>query len=325
MGRFTHREEIMTRKGIVTGGAGFIGSQLVDLLVDREWEVLVLDDLSSGSIDNVAAARTRGPVSIHVTDVNAPELAEVVGRFGPEVMFHLAAQSKVRPSVEDPRHDAEVNVLGTINVLDAARRGGVRKVCFASSGGAIYGGGVKLPATETSDKHPESPYGISKKIVEDYFRWYRDLYGLGYTLCALANVYGPRQDPGLEGGVTAIFSLAMLEGRRPTIFGDGRQTRDFVYVEDVCDAFLRAADTGDGELVNIGTGREVSVLDLYETVAEVTGFTGSPMFVDPKPGDLERAVVNPSKAKKVLGWEAWTSLHDGIAETVQWYRSQSRK
>jgi len=311
----------MTRKAIVTGGAGFIGSQLVDLLVDREWEVLVLDDLSSGSIDNVAAARTRGPVSIHVTDVNAPELAELVARFGPEVVFHLAAQSKVRPSVEDPIHDAHVNVLGTINVLEAARRGGVRKVCFASSGGAIYGGGAKLPTSETAAKAPESPYGISKKVVEDYFRWYRDMYGVAYTLCALANVYGPRQDPGLEGGVTAVFSLAMLEGRRPAIFGDGRQTRDFVYVEDVCDAFLRAADAGDGELVNIGTGTETSVLDLYGVVAKATGFGGAPRFEDPKPGDLQRAVVDPSKAKKVLGWEAWTPLADGIAKTVEWYRA----
>jgi len=311
----------MTRKAIVTGGAGFIGSQLVDLLVDREWEVLVLDDLSSGSIDNVAAARTRGPVSIHVTDVNAPELAELVARSGPEVIFHLAAQSKVRPSVEDPIHDAHVNVLGTINVLEAARRGGVRKVCFASSGGAIYGGGAKLPTSETAAKAPESPYGISKKVVEDYFRWYRDMYGVAYTLCALANVYGPRQDPGLEGGVTAVFSLAMLEGRRPAIFGDGRQTRDFVYVEDVCDAFLRAADAGDGELVNIGTGTETSVLDLYGVVAKATGFGGAPRFEDPKPGDLQRAVVDPSKAKKVLGWEAWTPLADGIAKTVEWYRA----
>jgi UDP-glucose 4-epimerase len=311
----------MTRKAIVTGGAGFIGSQLVDLLVDREWEVLVLDDLSSGSIDNVAAARTRGPVSIHVTDVNAPELAELVARFGPEVIFHLAAQSKVRPSVDDPIHDARVNVLGTLNVLEAARRGGVRKVCFASSGGAIYGGGAKLPTPETAAKAPESPYGISKKVVEDYFRWYRHMYGLAYTLCALANVYGPRQDPGLEGGVTAIFSLAMLEGRRPAIFGDGRQTRDFVYVEDVCDAFLRAADTGDGELVNVGTGRETSVLDLYGVVATATGFGGAPRFEDPKPGDVQRAVVDPSKAKKVLGWEAWTPLAEGIAKTVEWYRA----
>lgn len=312
----------MTRKGIVTGGAGFIGSHLVDLLVDRDWEVLVLDDLSSGSMDNVAAARRRGQVTIHVTDVNAPELAEAVGRFGPEVIFHLAAQSKVRPSVEDPRHDAEVNVLGTINVLEAARRGGVRKVVFASSGGAIYGGGVKLPAKETSERAPESPYGISKKIVEDYFRWYRQLYGLQYTLCALANVYGPRQDPGLEGGVTAIFSLAMLEGRRPTVFGDGGQTRDFVYVEDVCDAFFRGADGGDGELFNIGTGDEVSVLDLYGAVADVTGFTEPPVFSDPKPGDVLRSVVDPSKAKRMLGWEAWTTLHEGLAKTVEWYRSQ---
>jgi UDP-glucose 4-epimerase len=312
----------MTRKGIVTGGAGFIGSHLIDLLVDRDWEVLVVDDLSSGSLDNLATARKRGQVSIHVTGATAPELGELVAKFAPEVVFHLAAQSKVRPSVEDPVHDAEVNVLGTVNLLEAARRSGVRKVCFASSGGAIYGGAAKLPARETYDKAPESPYGISKKIVEDYFRWYRSLYGVEYTLCALANVYGPRQDPGLEGGVTAIFSMSMLESRSPTIFGNGSQTRDYVFVEDVCDAFLRAADAGDGELVNIGTGRETSVLELFDTVAEAAGFGGRPRFADPKPGDVQRSVVDPSKAKKVLGWEAWTPLSEGIRKTVEWYRGE---
>lgn len=310
----------MSRKAIVTGGAGFIGSHLVDLLVDREWEVLVVDDLSSGRIDNLAGARRRGIANVHVTSVDEPELADVVGRFAPEVIFHLAAQSKVRPSVEDPLTDARINVLGTINLLEAARKAGVRKVCFASTGGAIYGDGVKLPAKETSAKAPESPYGISKKAVEDYFRWYSEVYGVDYTLLALANVYGPRQDPGLEGGVTAIFSLAMLEGRRPVIFGDGKQTRDFVYVEDVCDAFHRAADKGSGLFMNIGSGVETSVLDLYEVVAGITGYPTKPEFAPPKPGDIERSVLDASRAKKELGWEAWTSLEEGLGKTVEWYR-----
>lgn len=312
----------MTRKAIVTGGAGFVGSHLVDLLVDDGWEVLVLDDLSSGQMDHLSEVRQRAKVGIHVTDIGAPELGDLVGRFAPEVVFHLAAQSKVRPSVEDPVRDARINVLGTINVLQAAARAGTRKVVFSSSGGAIYGGGAKLPVKETSAKRPESPYGISKKIVEDYFRWFQEFHGLDYTIIAPANIYGPRQDPGLEGGVVAIFALSMLRGRRPTIFGDGSQTRDFVYVGDICDAFLRAADAGSGHLLNIGSGVETTVLDLYEAMARATGFADKPQFEAEKPGDVKRSVVDASKAKSTIGWEAWTTLDDGLRRTVDWYRTQ---
>jgi UDP-glucose 4-epimerase len=313
----------MTRKAIVTGGAGFIGSHLVDLLVDRDWHVLVVDDLSSGQMEHIGAARRRGDVAVHVMDVRGPELADVASRFGPEIVFHLAAQSKVRPSVEDPIHDAEVNVLGTINVLEAARIARVRRVVFASSGGAIFGGKARLPVTERSTMKPESPYGISKKIVADYFRWFREMHGVEYVLLAPANVYGPRQNPGLEGGVTAIFATTMLEGERPVIFGDGSQTRDFVYVEDVVDAFWRAAEAGDGLLLNIGSGQETSVLDLYDVLARITDFGKRPQFEAPKPGDVARSVVNPAKAKMALGWEAWTSLDSGLHRTVEWYKSRS--
>ena len=313
----------MSRKAIVTGGAGFIGSHLADLLVDREWDLLVVDDLSSGRLEHISSARRRGKVAVLIMDVRAPELSDATARFGPEVVFHLAAQSKVRPSVEDPLHDASVNVLGTVNVLLAAHRSGARRVVFASSGGAIYGGGARLPATERSAKRPESPYGIAKKIVEDYFRWFREAHGLEYVLLAMANVYGPRQDPGLEGGVAAIFARAMLEGRRPTIFGDGTQTRDYVFVEDVVDAFSRAADSGDGVLLNIGSGRETSVQELYELTAGLTGYPMRPEFVAPKAGDIARSVVDPSRAKAVLGWEAWTPLEEGLRRTVAWYREQA--
>lgn len=310
----------MKRKAIVTGGAGFVGSHLVDLLVDRDWDVLVLDDLSSGKMDYLTDARRRAKIGVHITDIVAPEIGDVVGRFGPEVIFHLAAQSKVRPSVDDPMHDAEVNVLGTIGVLTAAAAAAVRKVVFASSGGAIYGGAAKLPVKESAAKKPESPYGISKKIVEDYFRWFHAMHGIDYTLLAPANIYGPRQDPSLEGGVVAIFAQAMLRGHRPTIFGDGTQTRDFVFVADICDAFLRAADAGSGALLNVGSGRETSVLDLFGTIAAATGFEDPPQFDDAKPGDVDRSVVDASKAKSALGWEAWTTLEDGLARTVEWYR-----
>ncbi|MEX2323266.1 MAG: NAD-dependent epimerase/dehydratase family protein [Acidimicrobiia bacterium] len=307
-------------RGIVTGGAGFIGSHLVDVLVDNGWDIQVVDDLSFGEMDRLAGARRRGNVSVHVTDIQSEDLADVMQRFRPEVVFHLAAQSKVAPSVIDPIHDAMVNVIGTLNVLEATRRSGARKIVFASSGGAIYGSGVKLPAKETAAKHPGSPYGISKKLVEDYFAWYSATHGLDYTLLGLANVYGPRQDPGLEGGVVAIFARAMLENGRITINGDGGHTRDYVYVGDVCDAFLRAADAGGGLLLNVGSGVETSVIELFDQLAAITGYSKAPVFGPPRPGDVRRNVVDSSKAKKVLGWEAWTSLESGLRKTVEWYR-----
>ena len=311
----------MTRKAIVTGGAGFIGSHLVDVLLDRAWEVQVLDDLGSGRMEHLAEARRRG-TAVHVTDIRSPELAELLERYRPEVVFHLAAQSKVRPSVEDPVRDAEVNIIGTLNVLGASAAAGVRKVCFASSGGAVYGDGVRIPTKESAAKKPESPYGISKKVVEDYFRWYRESRGLEYTLLALANVYGSRQDPELEGGVVAIFSRAMQEGTRPTIFGSGRQTRDFVYVGDVCDAFVRSADAGDGLFLNIGSGVETSILDLYDMLADRAGFVDRPEFGPEKAGDILRSAIDPSKAKKALDWEAWTPLEEGLAKTVESFEAR---
>jgi UDP-glucose 4-epimerase len=309
----------MKRKAIVTGGAGFIGSHLTDILLDREWEVLVVDDLSSGKMDNLADARRRG-AGVHVTDVRTAELPELFARFAPEVVYHLAAQSKVRPSMDDPIRDAEINVVGTLNVLGAAHHAGARKVCFASSGGAVYGDGARMPVKETAVKRPASPYGISKKIVEDYFRWYHEVHGLDYSLLALANVYGPRQDASLEGGVVAIFAQAILGGRRPTIFGDGNQSRDFVYVGDVCDAFLRAADAGGGHMMNIGTGAEITINALYETMAGLMGYATRAEHAPAKAGDVFRSVVDASKAHRELGWEPWTTLSQGLAKTIEWYR-----
>jgi UDP-glucose 4-epimerase len=308
----------------VTGGAGFIGSHLVDVLVDTGWDVQVVDDLSSGEMERVSAARRRGNVTVHVTDIQSDDLTDVMQHFRPEVVFHLAAQSKVAPSVTDPIHDAMVNVIGTLNVLEATRRSGARKIVFASSGGAIYGSGVKLPAKETAAKHPESPYGISKKLVEDYFAWYSVTHGLDYTLLGLGNVYGPRQDPGLEGGVVAIFARAMLEKDRITINGDGGHTRDYVYVSDVCDAFLRAADAGSGLLLNVGSGVETSVIELFDQLAVITGYLRAPVFGPPRAGDVRRNVIDSSKAKKALGWEAWTSLEVGLRKTVEWYRTSGQ-
>lgn len=312
----------MTRRALVTGGAGFVGSHLVDLLVDRGWEVLVVDDLSTGALENLAGARSRGKVGVHVTGIRAPELADLASRFGPEVVFHLAAQVKVPVSVLDPVRDAEVNVLGTLNVLESARRSGARKVVFASSGGAVYGPRTRLPAAEKSARVPPTPYGISKKIVEEYFRWYAENHSLSYLLLAPSNIYGPRQNAGAEGGVVAVFAEQMLAGQRPTVFGDGTQTRDFVFVADVVDAFVRGADAGDGVFLNVASGVETSIAGLYDLIASLTGFPVRPDFAAPRPGDVLRSVLDPGRAAKVLGWQPWTPLEDGLAATVEWFRTR---
>jgi nucleoside-diphosphate-sugar epimerase len=292
----------------------------VDRLVDEGWAVLVVDDLSKGHVTRLETARQIGGITFHQMDIRSSELIPLFERFMPDVIFHLAAQSAVRPSVDDPGFDADVNIRGTINVLEAARASGARRVVFSSSGGAIYGDGVKLPARETYAQRPDSPYGISKKVVADYFRFYRRTYGIDFVLLALANVYGPRQDPYGEAGVVAIFSRTMLDRRRPTIFGDGSQTRDYVFVDDVVDAFVRGIEFGVGRLFNIGTGTETSVLELYERMARICGFDLPPIFADSKPGDLERSVVDPSRALRHLAWRSWTPLSRGLRLTVDWFR-----
>ncbi len=310
-------------KAMVTGGAGFLGSHVVDLLVDEGWEVLVVDDLSSGALDGLAGARRRGKVSVHVTDIRADELSDVATRFGPSVVFHLAAQVKVPASVADPIGDADINILGTLNVLQAARRSGARRVVFASSGGAVYGPRVRMPATERSTRVPPTPYGISKKAVEEYFRWFADTYGIEYVLLAPSNIYGPRQTAGTEGGVVAVFIERMLAGERPTIYGDGNQTRDFVYVADVAEAFVRAAHAGDGLFLNISSGLETTIVGLCERIAELTGSGLRPQFEAPRTGDVIRSVLDPSKAKSVLDWEPWTSLERGLTETIAWFEGKA--
>ena len=310
----------MIGRAVVTGGAGFIGSALVDRLVDDGGHVLVVDDLSTGKLDNLREARGRHSVTFHQMDIQAPDLIEIVGRFEPQVVFHLAAQASVPNSVADPVFDAAVNVLGTVNVLVAARDSGAERVVFTSSGGAIYGEPDKIPANEKTARRPDSPYGVSKLVAEDYFRYFESAFGLDYCLCALANVYGPRQDSSGEGGVVAIFTEMMLKRQAPTIFGDGTQTRDFVYVEDVVDALVRGAEIGGGVFLNIGTGRETSVLELYKALAELAGFERDPRFGPPRPGDILRSAVDASAAKKHLGWEPWTSLTEGLARTLLSFR-----
>ncbi len=312
----------MSGKALVTGGAGFIGSHLVDRLIDDDWEVLAVDDLSKGHLDRLAEARRIGHVHFHQLDICSGEFREAVRRFEPNVIHHLAAQSGVRPSVEDPMFDARVNVLGTVNVLQAAAESEAQRVVFASSGGAMFGEVPGDPVTEDAPAFPDSPYGISKKIVEDYFRYYRQTAGVDYVILALGNVYGPRQDPHGEAGVVAIFARQMLDGRRPVINGDGEQARDYVYIDDIVDAFARAGEIGGGVRLNIGTGVATSVNALYEHVARAAAYDGSPEYGPAKDGDLARSVIDASAAKAQLGWQSWTDFESGIAKTVEAFRRE---
>lgn len=305
---------------LVTGAAGFIGSHVCDRMLAEGYRVVGVDDLSSGRIANLAEARASGgEFTFHNLDILDEGLEAVFRKHRPELVMHLAAQPGVRPSLEDPRRDAEVNVLGTINVLEAASRSGARKVVFASSGGTIYGEPRRLPVKETaaSGSRPRSPYGITKKVAGDYLRYYQQFRGLDYTELALANVYGPRQDPRGEAGVVAVFARAMLAGEPPTIYGDGNQTRDYVYVEDAVHAFALAADAASGKLVNIGTGLETSVNHLFRLLAEITGFRGEPQFGPLPPGELRRSCLDISLAESELGWKPWTQLEEGLRATVE--------
>ncbi|HVX19273.1 MAG TPA: NAD-dependent epimerase/dehydratase family protein [Acidimicrobiales bacterium] len=312
---------------LVTGGAGFIGSTLVDRLLAEGHAVDVVDDLSRGSLANLAEARAdrSHEVTFHQIDIRDPGVTALIARRQPEVVFHLAAQVDVRVSVADPALDAAINVVGSLQVLEGARQGGARKVVFASSGGTIYGDvpGTELPIKESHAQQPVSPYGVAKKVVTDYLHVYRDLYQIEYTSLALANVYGPRQDPHGEAGVVAIFAGRLLGGEPCTIFGDGRQTRDYVYVDDVVDAFVRAAEKGSGLVLNIGTGVETSVVDLYRTMAGLAGVVGEPEHAPARPGELERSALDASRAAIHLGWEPWTTLPEGSAAVLRWFHDRS--
>lgn len=307
-------------RSVVSGGAGFIGSNLVDRLVDDGHEVFVIDDLSSGSLANLTDARRRGSVILHQIDVASPEVVDLVRSFQPNNVFHLAAQIDVRRSVADPVYDAKINVLGTINMLEAARHGNADRFVFSSSGGATFGDTFNIPTPETQKREPASPYGVSKLVVDEYFRYYHDTFDLDFMSLGFANVYGPRQDPHGEAGVVAIFIGDLLGGRTPTIFGDGNQTRDFVYVEDVADALVRGARVGGSRYLNIGTGVETSVARLYEYIVESTGADIAPIMAAAKRGEQLRSCLDASAAQEHLGWEAWTPLAQGIDETVAWFR-----
>ncbi len=306
---------------LVTGGAGFIGSTLVDRLLADGHEVSVIDDLRHGHPANLAEGLGTGRCTIHPVDITAPALHDVVRDVAPEVVFHLAAQVDVRASVTHPIADAHTNVLGTVSVAEAARRAGVRKIVFASSGGSIYGTPELLPVSEATPINPKSPYAASKVSGEVYLNAYRELHGLDCTHLALANVYGPRQDPHGEAGVVAIFAESLLHDRPTTVFGDGGNTRDYVFVEDVVAAFVAAARiAGSGTRFNIGTGIQTTDRELHRFVAIAAGARDEPRFVQARLGDLRASALDPTAAREALGWKPQVSLEEGVARTVEHFR-----
>ena len=309
---------------LVTGGAGFIGSHLCDRLLAEGKRVVAMDDLSTGRIANLAEARGYGQqFTFYNMDIRVEEIRTVFERHRPEVVMHVAAQASVSRSVKAPAEDASVNVMGLLNVLESACATGTRKIVYAASGGTLYGEPRQLPVKESARRsaRPASPYGISKAIGLDYLRFYRSLRGLDYAALALANVYGPRQDPNGEAGVVAIFGSQMMAGQTPTIFGDGNQTRDYVFVDDVVHAFALAADRGPGGLYNVGTGLETSVNRIYQLVAEIIEFRREPRFGPPREGDLRRSALDVELVARELGWRPWTALEVGLPGTMESLRS----
>lgn len=310
-------------RALVTGAAGFIGSTLVDRLLADGHTVVGLDNFASGRASNLEHL-VGNPAHVFVeADIVTADLEAILDEHRPEVVFHLAAQIDVRHSVADPQFDASVNVIGTVRLAEAARRAGVRKIVHTSSGGSIYGTPPTYPTPETVPTDPASPYAAGKVAGEIYLNTFRHLYGLDCSHIAPANVYGPRQDPHGEAGVVAIFAQALLSGKPTKVFGDGNNTRDYVFVDDVVDAFVKASgDAGGGQRFNIGTGVETSDRQLHSAVAAAVGGPDDPEFHPPRLGDLKRSCLDIGLAARVLGWQPKVGLQQGVARTVEYFRNQ---
>lgn len=309
-------------RALVTGAAGFIGSTLVDRLLAEGHSVVGLDDLSGGRLANLDAARAQDFDFVRA-DVVTADLDGIVAKARPEVVFHLAAQIDVRRSVADPEFDATVNVVGAVRLAEASRRAGVRKVVNTSSGGSIYGVPANLPTSESEPVNPASPYAASKVAAEVFFNSFANLYGLACTHIAPSNVYGPRQDPHGEAGVVAIFIQSMLADEPTRIFGDGSNTRDYVYVDDVVDAMVRAASgVGNAERFNIGTSLMTSDRDLHTAVAGVVGVPDDPVYAPPRLGDIAASCLDSARARAVLGWHPQVNLAEGLRRTVAHFRAR---
>ncbi len=310
-------------RALVTGAAGFIGSTLVDRLLADGHTVVGLDNFASGRASNLEHL-VGNPAHVFVeADIVTADLEAILDEHRPEVVFHLAAQIDVRHSVADPQFDASVNVIGTVRLAEAARRTGVRKMVHTSSGGSIYGTPPTYPTPETVPTDPASPYAAGKVAGEIYLNTFRHLYGLDCSHIAPANVYGPRQDPHGEAGVVAIFAQALLSGKPTKVFGDGNNTRDYVFVDDVVDAFVKASgDAGGGQRFNIGTGVETSDRQLHSAVAAAVGGPDDPEFHPPRLGDLKRSCLDIGLAARVLGWQPKVGLQQGVARTVEYFRNR---
>jgi UDP-glucose 4-epimerase len=306
------------RRVLVTGGAGFIGSNTVDLLVREGYSVSVVDNLSTGRKGNL-----NPKARFHMADIVSPKLEAVFRKEKPQAVIHLAAQIDVRKSVSEPGYDARVNVLGSINLLETCRRHGVEKLVYSSSGGAVYGEPEHNPVDERHRIMPLSPYGASKYAVEKYVQMYSATYGLDYNILRYGNVYGPRQDPLGEAGVVAIFTGLLLGGRRPLIWGDGRQTRDFCYVGDIAQANMKGlVKRGRSKVYNIGSGAETSVNGITGKLIKAVGSRLKPAYGAPVKGEVRRICLDVGLARKELGWKPKTSLDAGLAATVEWARSR---
>jgi UDP-glucose 4-epimerase len=308
-------------RALVTGAAGFIGSTLVDRLLGDGHAVVGLDNFATGRATNIEHL-AEDPAYVFVeADIVTADLHAILDEYRPEVVFHLAAQIDVRHSVADPQFDASVNVIGTVRLAEAARRAQVRKVVHTSSGGSIYGTPPRYPTPETVPTDPASPYAAGKVAGEIYLNTFRHLYGLECSHIAPGNVYGPRQDPHGEAGVVAIFAQALLSGKSTRVFGDGSNTRDYVFVGDVVDAFVKASgDAGGGQRFNVGTGLETSDRQLHSAVAAAVGAPDDPEFHPPRLGDLKRSCLDIASAERVLGWRPKVQLDDGVGRTVEYFR-----
>jgi len=305
---------------LVTGGAGFIGSHLVDALIERQHQVAIIDNLVTGQRQNI------NPKAIfHEADIRDQAIAGIFERERFEVVFHQAAQMDVRRSVADPRYDADVNIIGTLNLLQQCQKTGVHKVLFASTGGAIYGEQVAFPADEEHPCWPSSPYGVTKLTCERYIHFFALNYGLKYALMRYANVYGPRQNPHGEAGVVAIFCQRMLRGEHPVINGDGKQTRDYVYVGDVVQANLLALEHPQSDYFNVGTGSETDVNAVFARLNEALEAGCKEVHGPAKAGEQLRSVLSYAKARKILGWQPKVGIADGLHKTARWFRDDSAK
>ena len=310
-------------RSLVTGGAGFIGSHLVDALVARGDQVVALDDLSSGRRENLAGALEAGAELVEADITDRDAVGRAFERHRPDQVFHLAAQIDVRKSVADPVFDLGVNVGGTIKLLEAATQHGAGRFLLASTGGAIYGEGEgrDLPLTEDAECRPDAPYGQSKFAAEGYLSLFSRLHGLSTVALRLGNVYGPRQDPHGEAGVVAIFCGALLDGATPKVFGDGEQTRDYVFVGDVVAAFLAASDAQASGAFNVGTGREGTVMELGHAIAGAYELEFEPVMAGHRAGEVQRIAIDSSRAAAELGWSPEVQLEDGLARTAEWARA----